>query len=96
MKIYIAGKITGQKMPFVFIKFFKSAFYLKIRGHKVMNPAKLNKGFEHSEYMHICYSMIDVCNAVYMQKDWKNSKGAMLEYEYAKKTNKKILFEKKV
>ena len=95
MKVYIAGKITGLKMPFVMLKFLKSARFLKKEGHCVMSPSVLgfNAGFEHSDYMHICFSMIDVCDAVYMQKDWKNSKGAKMELEYAKKHKKQIFYQ---
>lgn len=60
-----------------------------------MSPAVLasNEGFEHSDYMHVCFAMIDVCDAVYMQKDWRNSKGARMELQYTKKCKKRILYE---
>ncbi|WP_147616025.1 DUF4406 domain-containing protein [Treponema pectinovorum] len=41
----------------------------------------------------ICFSMIDVCDVVYMQKDWKNSKSAKIELEYVKKNKKQIFYE---
>ena len=53
----------------------------------------LNEGFEHEDYMHICYAMIDVCDAVYMQKDWQQSKGARMELQYAKDWKKQIIYE---
>ena len=53
----------------------------------------LNEGFEHEDYMHICYAMIDVCDAIYMQKDWQQSKGARMELQYAKGWKKQILYE---
>ena len=43
--------------------------------------------------MHICYAMIDVCDAVYMQKDWQQSKGARMELQYAKDWKKQIIYE---
>lgn len=94
MKIYIAGKITGKAD-------YKAAFQkvqeeLKELGHTVMSPAVLPQGFEHYEYMHICYSMIDVCEGVFFLDNWKDSKGARLEYMYATKGNKKIMFAKEV
>lgn len=91
MKMYIAGKITG--FDGFENKFKKAENELKIRGHKVLNPAILPKGFKQDEYMHICYSMIDVCDCVYFLDNWMDSVGAKLEYEYAKKNNKKIFFE---
>ena len=78
MKVYIAGKITGLDEALVFKKFNESKLQLRKQGCVVMSPAVLasNEGFAHSNYMHICFAMIDVCDAVYMQKDWQDSKGA--------------------
>lgn len=65
---------------------------LKKQGYITMSPAVLasNGGFEHSDYMHVCFAMIDVCDAVYMQKDWRDSKGARMELQYARKFKKKF------
>ena len=91
MKIYISGKITG-------IRYYKQVFSAAEKtllqdGHNVMNPAILPIGFSWDEYMHVCYAMIDVCDAVYMLKNWTSSKGASAEYTYALKLNKLIIFE---
>ncbi|MBR0098145.1 MAG: DUF4406 domain-containing protein [Treponema sp.] len=95
MKVYIAGKITGLDKADIFKKFYESEKLLKKDGYTVMSPAvlALNDGFEHSDYMHICYAMIDVCDAVYMQKDWQQSKGARMELQYAKDWKKLIIYE---
>ena len=95
MKVYIAGKVTGLDKAEVFKKFYESGKLLKKDGHLVMSPAVLvlNEGFEHEDYMHICYAMIDVCDAVFMQKDWQQSEGARMEHEYAKKLHKLIIYE---
>lgn len=91
VKIYIAGKITGNQN-------YKSQFaeaerHLRAQGHTTMNPAVLPDGFEHQEYMRVCFSMIDVCDAVYFLSNWKESKGAYMEYIYAFEQNKGIMFE---
>lgn len=95
MKVYIAGKITGLDNSEIFKKFYDSKKQLEKHGYTVMSPAvlALNQGFDHSDYMHICYAMIDVCDIVFLQKDWQQSKGARMEFQYAKKTKKKIFFE---
>ena len=95
MKVYIAGKVTGLNKAEIFRKFYGSGNQLKKQGHTVMSPAVLvlNEGFEHSEYMHICFAMIDVCDAVYLQKDWQNSKGAQQELRYAHVMGKQVLYE---
>ncbi|WP_097026159.1 DUF4406 domain-containing protein [Clostridium peptidivorans] len=94
MKIYIAGKITG-------LKNYKENFYkvekqLKEKGHLCMNPSILPEGFPWEIYMQICYTMIDACDAVYMLNNWTDSKGANLEFEYAKAKNKEIIYEQSV
>ena len=95
MKVYIAGKVTGLEKADIFKKFYESGKHLKKDGHLVMSPAvlALNECFEHEDYMHICYAMIDVCDAVYMQKDWQQSKGARMELQYAKDWKKQIIYE---
>lgn len=95
MKVYIAGKITGLEEAGVLKKFNESVSQLKKQGCITMSPAVLvsNEGFEHSDYMHVCFAMIDVCDAVYMQKDWQGSKGARMELQYARSHNKRILYE---
>lgn len=94
MKTYIAGKITG-------LDNFKDLFdvaeqELKKTGHVVMNPAILPEGFEQEEYMQICFSMIDVCEKVYFLKNWTDSKGARMEFEYAIDNEKVIEYEEVV
>lgn len=81
MKIYIAGKITGlDNYKELFDKKEKE---LLEQGHKVLNPTILPEGFEYSEYMNICFAMIDVCEKVYLLNNYENSKGACMELGYA-------------
>lgn len=92
MKIYIAGKITG-------LDNYKEIFAeveaeLLAEGHEVMNPAMLPVGFEWEEYMHICLSMIDVCDAVYFITNWEDSKGATDEHFYAATNHKHLFYDK--
>ena len=95
MKVYIAGKITGLPEVEVYAKFYRSERALQKTGHLTMSPAvlMLNEGFAHEDYMHVCFAMIDVCDAVYMQGDWEDSRGARLEMQYAKERKKQVIFE---
>ena len=89
MKVYIAGKITGN--PDYKQQFAEAERHLRAQGHTTMNPAVLPDGFEHHEYMKICFAMIDVCDAVYLQINWQGSRGATLERNYALGTGKILI-----
>ncbi|WP_252214444.1 DUF4406 domain-containing protein [Clostridium sp. VAP41] len=91
MKVYIAGKITGLKNYKEI--FNKAENKLLSEGNQVMNPAVLNEGFNYEVYMPICLTMLEVCDAIYMLSNWKDSKGAKVEHEYAKIQGKKIIYQ---
>lgn len=90
MKVYIAGPMTNRFL-FNRPKFYWEHLKLKIMGYKVMNPAILPFGFEHEEYMQICFKMIDCCDAVYLMDEWHRSNGATRDYNYAISKNKEII-----
>ncbi len=91
--VYISGAITG-------IKNFKDIFntaetVLKAKGNEVINPAKiqLHESATHEDYMAICYEQIKMADTIYMLKDWGKSKGACIEYGYARGLGKNIIEE---
>lgn len=91
MKIYIAGKITGD-LDYK-EKFKQAEDRLEAEGFKVMNPAVLPEGFQFDDYIHICKSMIDVCDYVYFLSNWMSSCGAIKEMGYAIAMGKELLFQ---
>lgn len=91
MKIYIAGKITGE--PNYKEKFDIAATSLEAQGHIVLNPAELPEGMLPADYMRICFAMIDTADAIYLLKGWYSSSGAFIERNYAMYTGKSILIE---
>lgn len=95
MKIYIAGKISGLNRSNVIQKFEAAQKSLSKMGHQVFIPCVLPAYEEvsHEDYLHICYAIIDISDAVYMLSDWQQSEGARLEYEYAIDKNKQIFFQ---
>lgn len=92
MKIYIAGKITGD--AYAKEKFERAEMTLKKFNHTVLNPMK-NVGFEYRQYIDMGLCELSKCDAIYMLRDWKESKGATLEHHYAEVTGMKIMYQEK-
>lgn len=101
MKIYIAGKISGD--PEYKVKFartkrligramkiaFRDEEYLIPCGPcRVLNPAELPTGMAPADYMRICLAMIDSADAVIFQPGVTESKGAQLELLYCEYVGK--------
>lgn len=101
MKIYIAGKISGDpeyKVKFARTKrLIRKAVKIAFRGEEdftpyapiaVLNPAELPTGMAPADYMRICLSMIDSADAVIFQPSVTESKGAQLELLYCEYVGK--------
>jgi len=89
LKIYIAGKITGNAN---FEQEFEQAERdLRAQGHTPLNPAKLPKGLGYGDYIHIGFAMIDTAEAVMFLDSWRVSRGAKMEFDYALATGKAII-----
>lgn len=97
MKIYVAGKVTGEDRDKCRYKFGYNSARLREQGHKVINPFALfedmRKGFDKEDEMTICFAAISVCDAVYMLTDWHESEGAKMEHEFALNHGKKIIYQ---
>ena len=95
MKIYIAGKITGEDREEVIKKFSRAEEYLKKAENEVFNPTVLPaySDVPLDDYLHICFAIIDVCDSIYMLSDWQTSIGARKELQYASDWGKTILYE---
>lgn len=89
MKVYIAGKISNN--PNYIEDFEKAEAELTELGHVVLNPAKIPNGLGYENCMHICFAMIETVDVVYLLPNWKDSKGANREREYAFKKLKRVV-----
>lgn len=96
MKVFISGKITGEPIiPCVF-KFTQAMRDEKIRDFEtIIHPFHLDVyfGISHKEAMEICLEALKDCTHIYMLKDWKESKGAKIEHQFALENGIKIIYQ---
>lgn len=78
MKVYIAGKITGD--PYYKAKFARAAADIAVAGHTPINPAMQPEGMSNADYMRISFAQLDSADAVAFLPDWEDSKGARIEH----------------
>lgn len=83
MKVYIAGKIAGDRRYRV--KFREAAQAMEEVGHVVLNPAALPEGLTDADYMRICMAMVDLA---VLLPDYRESRGAMVEWAYCQRIGK--------
>ena len=84
-KIYIAGPMTGLP-EFNYPAFHKAADDLRSLGNTVVNPAELfdgQLGLEWLDYMRAGLKALLDCEAIYMLKGYRQSRGAMIELNLA-------------
>ena len=87
MKIYIAGKITGD--PEYRKKFACAARQVEALGHIALNPAELPEGMAAADYMRICFAMIDTADELWYLADAAKSAGARVEMQYCRYIKKR-------
>ena len=76
MKIYIAGKITGN--PNYKEQFAAAEKKLKAEGHQVINPTWKPEGLPYKQYIDMGLMELQQCDVIYLLSDWKDSKGASM------------------
>lgn len=88
MKVYIAGKITGD--PGYKEKFAAAVEYVEKNMEAVaLSPAVLPGTMTKADYMHICFAMLDSADIALFLPDWEESPGARLEMQYCIYTEKR-------
>lgn len=90
MKIYIAGKIAGDRKYRE--KFRRAAAIIESQGDIVLNPAELPEEMRPADYMRICFAMMDSADVVAFLPDWHESRGAGLEFEWCQYVGKQTMF----
>ncbi len=92
-KIYLSGKISGD--PNFKEKFAQKEKELTEMGYHVFNPATHPDMFTWEQFMELDLKALGHCDAIYLLDDWKDSRGAKIEYDEAVKLGKEVLFEEK-
>jgi hypothetical protein len=93
-KIYISGQITGIEYE-AEVLFAEAEHILINRGFEVVNPTTINHKHDLSwlSYMKVDIVALMGCSAIYMLKNWTNSKGAEIERNLAISLGYKIIYE---
>lgn len=86
MKIYIAGKIAGDRRYRA--KFREAAKTLEAAGHVVLNPATLPDGLTDGDYMRIALAMLEASDLAVFLPDYQESRGTMVEWAWCQRTGK--------
>lgn len=101
VKVFISGKITGEPIDECIFKFNEAWYHingLQKEGQiiRIVNPLWLEGiyfGISHKEAMEICLKELKTCSHIYMLKDWKESKGAKMEHQFALDNGIKIIYQ---
>lgn len=85
MKIYIAGKISGEPLAQCTMKFGTIQKCLENLAHEAINPLEVcvGAGLSWHEAMRKDIKALMDCDAIYVLKDYTESRGALLEYQIA-------------
>lgn len=94
MRVYISGRISGLDYKDVEHRFGEAERKLRDVGYKPISP--LDNGLSPSDpwirHMAKDIEILYSCDAIYMLEGWQESRGACIEYDFAIRTNKAILF----
>lgn len=98
MKVYISGRITGLDYNAVKGRFQLAEEFLTSLSLEPINPLKNGLSRSDAWIDHMCndIKMLHECSAIYMLDGWMDSVGATIEYDFAIRTSKIVLFESNV
>lgn len=86
MKVYISGPISGHPYEDVEKNFNDVEARLQEDGFEVVNPLNngLTKNNSWHEHMKADIKLLMECDTIYLLKGYRDSKGAMIEYDLAR------------
>lgn len=91
VKAFISGKVSGMPYLVAYGKFANADRVLSKMGYEVVNPTKLCKAtWSWYRCMAVCLWHLMWCDKVVQLDNWQESRGARIEYKWAKFLGKKI------
>ena len=98
MKVYISGQISGLEYEEARARFDKAEDFLKGLGVDTVNPMDNGLPEESTWIQHLCkdLELLHDCSHIYMIDGWQLSRGACIEYDFAVRTGKTVLFESSI
>lgn len=92
-RVYISGKITGIEEE-AKEKFARAEKDMITEGLKPINPMHMaGYDLDYSKYMQIDLTLLETCSAIYMLENWKDSKGAKIERDFALSIGLEVIYE---
>lgn len=94
-RIYISGQIAGFDRNERRKAFYEKEMYLRKSGYEVLNPFNNGVDEDSSRYDHMRadIKMLLRCDAIYMMKGWKDSRGAVTEHTVAVECGLEVIYE---
>jgi hypothetical protein len=100
--IYVSGKYNGKTHEDIAYNIdvaTKASIELFKRGWNVITPHKNTAHYEEildleqEQWMHRYLDLLRRSDVIFLLKDWRQSKGAKIEYEFAIQNHMEIFFE---
>ena len=91
-KVFISGKISGLDYYVAYGKFANAERTMQQMGYATVNPMKICKrNWSWLRCMIKCLWAIFFCDKIFQLPGWQESRGARIEYKWAKLLRKRIL-----
>lgn len=91
-KVFISGKVSGFEYYMAYQLFANADRLLSQQGYKVINPMKIcKKHWSWIRCMVKCLWAIIFCRKIHKLPNWQESRGARIEYRWAKFLRKRFL-----
>lgn len=90
--VFISGKVSGLEYYTAYAQFANAERILQQMGYHPINPMRLcKKHWSWLRCMIVCLWRIALCSKFHQLPNWEDSRGARIEYKWAKLLRKRIL-----